>query len=98
MKIKNFTIYFFAVIGFVVIACSAAATTDDNNPDDNPPIVQSSIGKYQVSFSSANYKESSVVLHMVVLNTETGVSKTYGKGKKGDPWVEITPAAVTFTQ
>ena len=73
MKIKNFTIYFFAIIGFVVIACSAAATTE--SIDDNPPVVQSDIGKYQISLVN----DANRSLYMTSVNTETGVSKTYYK-------------------
>ena len=70
MKIKNFTIYFFAIIGFVVIACSAAATADDDSPDDIAPIAQSNIGKYQmVSWDTGN--------SFAVLNTSTGEIQTY---------------------
>jgi hypothetical protein len=65
-------------------------------PDDNPPIVQSSIGKYQVSFSQTGYNQSRLVENMVVLNTETGVSKTYYLDNS-QKWVEITTAAITFT-
>jgi hypothetical protein len=98
MKFKNFTIYFFAVIGFVVIACSAAATADDN-PDDNPnipPIVQSSIGKYQISTLADGLR----ITYMTSVNTETGVSKTYWRGNKiedNKAWTEHTNAAITFT-
>ena len=98
MKIKNFTIYFFAIIGFVVIACSAAATADDN-PDDNPdipPIVQSSIGKYQISTTP----DGSLINYMTAVNTETGVSKTYWRLNRiedNNAWTEHTTAAITFT-
>ena len=73
MKIKNFTIYFFAIIGFVVIACSAAATADDDSPDDIAPIAQSNIGKYQIAISGSLGQQ----LH--VINTETGKIKSYEK-------------------
>ena len=87
MKIKNFTIYFFAIIGFVVIACSAAATTDDNTPDDNPPIAQSNIGKYQmVSWDQNNF---------FVLNTSNGTIQAYtwlnnSKWEKSRPSITVT--------
>jgi len=94
MKFKNFTIYFFAVIGFVVIACSAAATTEsiDDNPDI-PPIVQSNIGKYQISLAN-----TTGTLYITSVNTETGVSKTYYKrGNETATWTEFPTAAITFT-
>lgn len=87
MKIKNFTIYFFAVIGFVVIACSAAAATEsiDDNPVDNPPVVQSSIGKYQMT----THKHPDRVYHLNVLNTETGVVKL---------WLNNTSSSTTLNE
>ena len=91
MKIKNFTIYFFAIIGFVVIACSAAATTEsiDDDPVDNPPVVQSNIGKYHTVFSDGV---------MVATNTETGVSKTYRfTTQPVERWQELSAFAITFT-
>jgi hypothetical protein len=84
MKFKNFTIYFFAVIGFVVIACSAAAAAEsiDDNPDDNPPVVQSNIGKYVITsitdMNLLDYEAQTVVVKdrlagsFIILNTETG--------------------------
>jgi hypothetical protein len=96
MKTNTFN-YFrnaFAIVGFFIIACSVG-TADDTTVEPEPP-VQSNIGKYQVSFSNTNFDTRSIVLHMVVLNTETGVSKTYSKGNGNDPWLEITPAAITF--
>jgi hypothetical protein len=92
---KDITISIFAVIGFVVIACSAAATADDNPVDnpDIPPIVQSNIGKYQISISN----RSANSLFMVSVNTETGVSKTYFKPQNESAWEEDTQAAITFT-
>tara|TARA_R110000737_G_C14230442_1_gene422787 strand:- start:160 stop:450 length:291 start_codon:yes stop_codon:yes gene_type:complete len=95
MKIKNFTIYFFAIIGFVVIACSAAATTEsiDDDPVDNPPVVQSNIGKYQISLTMG----SSSYMYMTSVNTETGVSKTYQKRANITRWEEWPLAAITFT-
>ena len=97
MKIKNFTIYFFAIIGFVVIACSAAATTEsiDDDPVDNPPVVQSNIGKYQISLSNTS---GGGILFMISVNTETGVSKTYSKSDAvRTRWIEIENSAITFT-
>lgn len=83
---KNLSIYFFATIGFVVIACSAAATTDnpDDNPDVNPPIVQSSIGKYQIHWMpdpQNNYGAA-----YVILNTENGQVKGWRRDNN-DQWI-----------
>ena len=76
MKIKNFTIYFFAIIGFVVIACSAAATADDDSPDDIAPIAQSNIGKYQISGLDVN--------NFAVINTTNGTVQVYFWNGKWD--------------
>tara|TARA_B100000900_G_scaffold135737_1_gene114965 strand:- start:1146 stop:1439 length:294 start_codon:yes stop_codon:yes gene_type:complete len=74
-NIKKFSVYFFATIGFIVVACSAAA---DDNPD-NAPIAQTSIGKYQMVISGANNQ----ILH--VINTETGKLKSYYKSTGSNP-------------
>ena len=95
MKIKNFTIYFFAIIGFVVIACSAAATADDN-----PPTVFSNIGKYQISLGVDSDKSNAGVRdneRLLALNTETGVCKTYHYNSTLEKWIETAPATITFT-
>ncbi|MDA7810641.1 hypothetical protein N8978_04265, partial [Flavobacteriaceae bacterium] len=73
-------------------ACSAAATNDDNNPDDNPPIVQSNIGKYQISM--INIRDN---MHLSVINTETGVIKTYKKPNDQMDWTLIPKSTATFT-
>ena len=88
---KNLSIYFFATIGFVVIACSAAV---DNSPAE-PPVVQSNNGKYQVSITTGSGK-----LYMISVNTETGASKTYKKSVLpgvNEDWTEYTTSAITFT-
>ena len=107
MKTKSFNHFrnLFAFVGFFIIACSAAVELDslDETPDDiddTTPIVQNNIGKYQLSTSSEG-----TVTHMVVLNTETGVSKTYYRNSTiqssssyyNIAWTEFTNAAITFT-
>jgi hypothetical protein len=68
-KYISYFINSFAAIGFFVVACSVADSSPADSPDDNPPIVQSNIGKYQVS-AGANYTFN-------VINTETGQVKVY---------------------
>ena len=97
---KKNLIHFFAVIGFgtfILLACSVDDIADSMNNNNNSEIVstacevdvslQNSYGKYQVSdFNSI----------IVVLNTETGVMKTYAVGANG--WVENSNfPAITFT-
>jgi len=89
---KNQLINLFALIGFVtfiVLACSVAS--DDDEPiNPNPQTTDTNdYGKYQVSdISSSN---------IVVLNTETGVMKSYvySGGSNGN-WSEFG-VPVTFT-
>ena len=86
----------FALVGFFIIACSVA-TTDEPTIEPEPP-VQSNIGKYQIatgqSLSSSNGQYTRT---LVVLNTETGVMKTYWFGNNGS-WVEHPNLpTITFT-
>ena len=98
MKTKSFN-YFrnaFALIGFFIIACSVA-TTDEPSVEPEPP-VQSNIGKYQIAIgqSLSSSSNGSARLNLVVLNTETGVMKTYGVANSG--WVENQNLpTITFT-
>ena len=70
MKTKTFNHFrnLFAFVGFFIIACSAAV--DDSPTVVEPPVVQSNIGKYQVT----NFQDD----YIVVLNTENGKLKAYG--------------------
>ena len=98
MKTKSFN-YFrnaFALIGFFIIACSVA-TTDEPSVEPEPP-VQSNIGKYQIAIgqSLSSSSNGSAQRNLVVLNTETGVMKTYGVTNSG--WVENQNLpTITFT-
>ncbi|MDB9788145.1 hypothetical protein OAR38_04440 [Flavobacteriaceae bacterium] len=94
MKTKTFNHFrnIFAFIGFFIIACSAAV--DDSPIPIEPPVVQSNIGKYQIAQSNRGYNTSTVYLS--VINTETGVMKTYSKSFDS-VWTEQTIAAITFT-
>ena len=90
MKIKTFNHFrnLFAFVGFFIIACSAAV---DDSPVEEPPVVQSNNGKYQIEYFTSNI--------FIVLNTATGVTKTYRVnccGTAGDGWVNEN-ANVTFT-
>ena len=71
MKLPNFLIHTFAAVGVISLIFWSCAAADSDNIDniDNPPQISSSVGKYQVS-NLAN-------LSMVILNTETGVLKSY---------------------
>ena len=98
---KKKLIHFFAVIGFgtfILLACSVDDIADSVNNNNNSEIVstacevdvslQNSYGKYQVSTTES--------IGIVVLNTETGVMKTYYS--TGGAWTENQNVpAITFT-
>ena len=71
MKLPNFLIHTFAAVGVISLIFWSCAAADSDNIDniDNPPQVTSSVGKYQVASPSNSV--------LVILNTETGVLKTY---------------------
>ena len=80
MKLPNFLIHTFAAVGVISLIFWSCAAADSDNIDniDNPPQISSSVGKYQVS-NIGNYA-------MVILNTETGVLKSYYLS--GDDWYD----------
>ena len=84
MKFPNYLKNAFAGLGIVSLifyTCAAAdEITSDNN--DNPPSVSS--GVYQVAAIGINSN------NIVVLNTETGVMKTYVQGTQNQnyAWME----------
>ena len=91
MKLPNFLIHTFAAVGVISLifwSCAAA----DSDSIDNPP--QLTGGTYQVSnFGSFG---------LVVLNSETGVMKTYTQTNIGGitQWAESSIGAlpeITFT-
>ena len=91
---KKNLIHFFAVIGFgtfILLACSVdeiADSMENNNNNNNSEIVSNNYGKYQVTYSGYSNR-------IVVLNTETGVMKTY---QPNPEWEEVpTIPAITFT-
>ena len=88
MKLPNFLIYTFAAVGVISLifwSCAAA----DSDSIDNPP--QLTGGTYQVETLNAGSNR------IVVLNTETGVMKTYFPNN--GVWSEYDGdyAEVTFT-
>tara|TARA_B100000674_G_C37307330_1_gene674837 strand:+ start:179 stop:475 length:297 start_codon:yes stop_codon:yes gene_type:complete len=97
MKTNTFNFFrnAFAIVGFFIIACSVG-TADDTTVEPEPP-VQSNIGKYQIAIGqSLSSSNGSAYRNLVVLNTETGVMKTYGVGNSG--WVENQNLpTITFT-
>ena len=80
MKFLNDFKNLFAIVGVVSIifwTCSAESTSTNVNP---PQQITDGYGKYQVSMSDGQ---------MVILNTETGVLKTYGWSSGTNyEWVE----------
>ena len=70
MKFFNDFKSLFAIVGVVsIIFWTCAADSDSVDNIDNPPQITSSVGKYQVASPSSGL--------LVILNTETGVLKTY---------------------
>jgi len=104
MRYPKYLINAFAILGvasFIFLACSAGETAmnedpienNDDNDGDNTPPIQNNYGKYQVSLAADGLTE-----FMVILNTETGVLKTYHKVHYGNSipgtdgeWVEGSP-------
>ena len=92
MRYPKYLINAFAILGvasFIFLACSASETAMDNedpienggdNDGNNNPPIQNNNGKYQVSLGGPGGD-------IVILNTETGVLKTYYYDGNGD-WVE----------
>ena len=85
MNTKTFNHFrnLFAFVGFFIIACSAAV--DDSPTVVEPPVVQSNIGKYQVT----NFQD----VYIVVLNTENGKLKGYYQSNgqmTALPWGDLT--------
>ena len=91
---KKFLINTFALIGFVtfiLLACSVDdidSNDNTNNNNNQNEIVSNDYGKYQVSALGGST--------IVVLNTETGVMKTYINTLAGNNWTESTNV-ITFT-
>ena len=81
-KYISYFINSFAAIGFFVIACSVADSSPADSPDDNAPIVQSNIGKYQIT-NAANGETSTWNTEFYVINTETGQVKHFKAADSG---------------
>ena len=103
MNTKSFN-YFrnaFALIGFFIIACSVASDDEnivDNNDNDITIPIQSNIGKYQLSVSTATSQAgttSITITYLTVLNTATGSMKTYSN--TNNTWKEISGMSMTVT-
>ena len=96
MKLPNFLIHTFAAVGVISLIFWSCAAADSDNIDniDNPP--QLTGGTYQVSTVNGNN------FTIVVLNSETGVMKTYSAQNIGgiSQWAESSIGAlpeITFT-
>ena len=91
MKLPNFLIHTFAAVGVISLIFWGCAAADSDNIDniDNPP--QLTGGTYQVEIDLDN--------RLLVLNTETGVMKTYNPSSATDyQWTESeTTSEITFT-
>lgn len=82
MKFPNYLKNVFAglgVLSLIFYTCASESTSDDSS-SNLPPQITEGYGKYQVAMS--DYK-------MVILNTETGVLKTYYySNNTGAEWTE----------
>ena len=83
-KYISYFINSFAAIGFFVVACSVADSSPADSPDDNPTVVQSNIGKYQISQSGEDFANT----RMSVINTESGVLKHFLWNPDDKVWIE----------
>jgi|SaaInlStandDraft_1057018.scaffolds.fasta_scaffold279527_2 hypothetical protein len=80
MKLPNFLIHTFAAVGVISLIFWGCAAADSDNID-NPPQLTEEYGKYQVAVSTS--------LGMVILNTETGVLKSYYRNlSTNGEWLE----------
>jgi hypothetical protein len=93
MKFPKFVINSFAVLGVISLflyTCAAADIDEINNTTNNLPI--NSGGIYQVSRAGG---DGSLI---VVLNTETGVMKTYRYNANANGWSDSSEyQEITFT-
>ena len=92
MKFPNYLKNAFAGLGVVSLffyTCAAADEIASDNNDNNPPSMSS--GVYEHSLDNINGYS-----RMTVLNTETGVIKTYGLYNSGT-WSEIEAATIQVT-
>ena len=82
MKFPNYLKNVFAglgVLSLIFYTCASESTSDDSS-SNLPPQITEGYGKYQVS----QYGDK-----MVILNTETGVLKSYARNSSYHPeWVE----------
>ena len=89
MKLPNFLIHTFAAVGVISLifwSCAAA----DSDSIDNPP--QLTGGTYQVEL----IYQDDLKIELAVVNTQTGVMKTYNRfGTDNNIWYENP--AITFT-
>ncbi len=76
MKNQNYLMTGLAIVGaisLIIMACSAEDSQESNNSNNNN--LASGIGKYQITTVNIGSSLSSNVFH--ILDTETGVVKTY---------------------
>ena len=84
MKFPNYLKNVFAglgVLSLIFYTCASESTSDDSS-SNLPPQITEGYGKYQVAMGSAS--------NMVILNTETGVLKSYARNPTANApeWVE----------
>ncbi len=87
MKFLNDFKNIFAIVGVVSIifwTCASDSVSNESNDDSSlPPQITEGYGKYQVSMDSNGNR-------MVIINTETGVLKSYARSNNSSTTYEWT--------
>ena len=100
MKFPNYLKNVFAglgVLSLIFYTCASESTSDDSS-SNLPPQITEGYGKYQVAVGTTNIgTNTSYLSYLVVLNTETGVMKTFARGNSSSTWVEQLNNELTFT-
>ena len=94
---KSNLINFFALIGFItfiIVACSFDEIDDMDDQTSVDVTLENAYGKYAIAMTDRENQNDN---KLIVINTETGVSKTYGLNPGEGGWYEVTWAAKTFT-
>jgi hypothetical protein len=71
---KNYLLHSLAIVGAISLIIMACSADNSNNP--NTPNNTNALGKYQISTDSWAYNNNNY-RYMSVIDTETGVVKTY---------------------
>lgn len=67
---KNYLLHSLAIVGAISLIIMACSADNSNNTNNNSPNATNTVGKYQLGGDGATG-------YLHVINTETGVVKTY---------------------